>query len=93
MPADDLPQALPPLRPTPARWPDGPCPVHLVGQRVRVTHGKRTGQQGHVRRHLLLWMGERDNRYDPWNTHGFDVDLVGGKMVSLPWFAIEGLEE
>ena len=67
--------------------------MHLVGHRVRVTHGKRTGQQGHVRRHLLLWMGERDNRYDPWNTHGFDVDLDDGKMASLPWFAIEGMEE
>ena len=36
--------------------------------------------------------GERDNRYDPWNTHGFDVDLDDGKMASLPWFAIESLE-
>ena len=55
-------------------------------------HGKRTGQQGLVRRHLMLWMGERDNRYGPWNTHGFDVDLDDGEMASLPWFAIEGLE-
>ncbi len=43
----------------------------------------------------MPWMGQREHRYHPMSCHGHgtDLHLDDGKMASLPWFAIEGLEE